>query len=96
MPTYVDSPFGPIDIDAREAQGMSNVAIFNPALKGKIVPDEAPAIVLAVDAGELLIVDGNGKLAWLDVDRIQLDWSYDFKTEKWVDADGQSLEEEAE
>ena len=95
MATVVQSDFGLIDIDAQEVTGVNNggAAIFNPAIRGTLLSNVEPCIVLALEAGLILVVDTNGKLRWEQAAAVQLDWRYDFKEEKWVDPAGESLEE---
>ena len=93
MPTFIDSDFGPIDLDKMEATGVSEgVAIFNPALKGKTIPGEGVCIVLAMKEAQLMVVLDDGRLAWKSASEVQLDWRYDFAKEQWVDGNGESLE----
>jgi hypothetical protein len=94
MVTTIDSEFGPIDIEAAEAQGRGVSNIFNPAIKGKLMGSEEPCIVLALEGEHLMIVNTDGKLAWYASSRVQLDWRYDYKTERWLDASGELLEDE--
>jgi len=94
MATTVDTPFGPVDVETGErSRGMTDaIAIFNPALKAMAVPAEEPIIVLAIGGTALLCVNVSGQMSWRDTDSVQLDWRYDFKTESWVDVNGESLE----
>lgn len=97
MATVVESDYGPIDIDKGEAIEMTTgAAIFNPAIKASVQPSGDPCIVLATDGPNILIVDVNGDLHWRGANGIRLDWRYDFKAEKWVDANGEALEDEGE
>lgn len=94
MATTVESDFGVIDLDAREATGMTGVAIFNPALKGT-GPNNNPIIILGLDGDDhALIVTDEGKLRWVPVADISTDWHYDWKKETWVDGSGEPAESE--
>jgi len=96
MATVVETDYGPIDIETREAtSSMSDgVAIFNPAIKATHITSGHPVIVLAVEGASVLTVDVDGKLHWIVTDKVQLDWRYDFKKEKWIDGAGVALEDE--
>lgn len=90
MATMVPSPYGPIDIETGEAISMNGVTILNPAIKGSY--KENPSIILGIEADRALVVDVDGKLNWVPIKDVQLDWRYDFKAEGWVDATGETLE----
>lgn len=94
MVTTIESEFGLIDIEAREAlSAMSNGSgIFDPAIRGVTIEGGNPVIVLAMEGRDILTVTDDGKLVWVGTGSVQLDWRYDYKTEKWVDASGESLE----
>lgn len=96
MATLVKSDFGEIDIEAREAMNSGGVAIFNPAIKATLTDGGNPVIILGVDGGQVLTVDVDGKLHWIPVTRVQLDWRYDFKKEAWVDGNNVNLEVDGE
>lgn len=94
MATTIDSPFGPIDIDAREAQGVSSIAIIDPAIRA--VDEGGNPIVLIVyeEGGRFLAIDANGKIVPKGLNHITTDWRYDFAKERWVDTNGHDLEGE--
>ena len=97
MPTLVDSPWGPMDIDTGEGASSSvsdRISIFDPAIRATGGPDGNPLIILGIRTAQpqLLIVDANGKLLWEELDRVVLDWRFNFTDETWIDTHGNQLE----
>lgn len=96
MPTFIDSPWGPIDVDER---GLVNTGItmIEPAIRATDTGGN-PIILLGLRDGEpsALIADVDGKLRWVELEKVQLDWRYDFKKEAWADTSGKLMEDETE
>lgn len=93
MPTYVDSPYGPIDIEAREAHStVSNIQVLSPAIKATDEADNPLILFMARDDGAFLAIDTNGRPEWKPYQDVQFDWRYDYKSESWIDSAGASLE----
>ena len=71
-------------------------AIFNPAIRGTVQSSGHPMVLLALIEGQALIADVDGKLGLTNPANLQIDWRYDFQTERWNTADGEPLEPDEE
>ncbi len=53
-----------------------------------------PILILGVSEGEVLAVDDEGKLQFLPIGYVTVDWRYNWQTHEWIEVSGIGHEEE--
>jgi hypothetical protein len=92
MATTIDSEWGPIDLEAREAQGaVSELQVLNPAVKATDEQGNPIILFIALKDG-FIVVDGEGRPFRKSFEDVQFDWRYDYRTQKWIDTAGETIE----
>jgi len=70
-------------------EGLTSFATFSPSLKGVHIGDSLPRIIIGMGVSDevsfMVVVDMNGVIELVTIDKIVVDWRYDPQTEMWDD-----------